>query len=102
MPRTSPPKTKKEKNGAYVVGGVEGSAQPNASAQVLAGAQLGMPSQSIPHKFADFVVPLDLQMAANAQEARTLAALRDTLLPKLISGELRMKDTERVIAGVGT
>ena len=29
---------------------------------------------------------------------RTLAALRDTLLPKLISGELRVEDTERVIA----
>jgi type I restriction enzyme S subunit len=25
-------------------------------------------------------------------ESRTLAALRDTLLPKLISGELRVKD----------
>jgi type I restriction enzyme S subunit len=34
-------------------------------------------------------------------ESRTLAALRDTLLPKLISGELRLKDTERFAAGVG-
>jgi type I restriction enzyme S subunit len=29
------------------------------------------------------------------RESRTLAALRDTLLPKLISGELRVKDAER-------
>jgi type I restriction enzyme S subunit len=27
-------------------------------------------------------------------ESRTLAALRDTLLPKLISGEVRVKDAE--------
>jgi type I restriction enzyme, S subunit len=27
----------------------------------------------------------------------TLAALRDTLLPKLISGELRVKDAERLV-----
>jgi len=27
----------------------------------------------------------------------TLVSLRDTLLPKLISGELRVKDTERII-----
>jgi type I restriction enzyme S subunit len=27
-----------------------------------------------------------------------LAALRDTLLPKLISGELRVKDAERFVA----
>ena len=30
-------------------------------------------------------------------ESRTLAALRDALLPKLISGELRVKDTERFL-----
>lgn len=31
------------------------------------------------------------------RESRTLAALRDTLLPRLISGELRVKDAERFI-----
>ena len=31
------------------------------------------------------------------RESRTLAALRDTLLPKLISGELRIKDAERIV-----
>ena len=29
----------------------------------------------------------------------TLAAIRDTLLPKLISGELRVKNVGRLIAG---
>jgi type I restriction enzyme S subunit len=29
--------------------------------------------------------------------ARTLAALRDTLLPKLISGELRVRDAEQKV-----
>lgn len=36
-----------------------------------------------------------------ASESRVLAALRDTLLPKLISGELRVKDAERVVADAG-
>ncbi len=31
----------------------------------------------------------------NKHESRTLAQLRDTLLPKLISGELRIKDAEK-------
>jgi len=31
------------------------------------------------------------------EESRTHAALRDTLLPKLISGKLRVKDAERII-----
>jgi type I restriction enzyme S subunit len=29
-------------------------------------------------------------------ESRTLAALRDTLLPKLISGELRLRNVDRI------
>lgn len=36
------------------------------------------------------------QMVSNAQQSRSLAQLRDTLLPKLISGELRVADPERV------
>ena len=36
-----------------------------------------------------------LKIADNEGESCTLAALRDALLPKLISGELRMKDAER-------
>jgi type I restriction enzyme S subunit len=35
-----------------------------------------------------------LKVVEHERESRTLAALRDTLLPKLISGELRVKDAE--------
>lgn len=37
------------------------------------------------------------KMAANGGESRTLTSLRDTLLPKLITGELRVKDAERFL-----
>jgi type I restriction enzyme S subunit len=37
---------------------------------------------------------------ASDQQSCTLAALRDTLLPKLISGELRVKDAERAVEAV--
>ncbi len=40
------------------------------------------------------------RVLANCNEARTLAAARDTLLPKLISGELRVGDAERLAAAV--
>jgi len=33
----------------------------------------------------------------NQRQSRTLAALRDTLLPKLISGELRVPDVEKIV-----
>ena len=41
--------------------------------------------------FEQRVRPLRARMEQNLSESRTLAALRDTLLPKLVSGELRVK-----------
>lgn len=38
---------------------------------------------------------------ASIHESKTLAALRDTLLPKLVSGELRIEDAERFLARAG-
>jgi type I restriction enzyme S subunit len=74
----------------FVAGCIGGSAQPNASAQVLAGAQLVVPPLELVKHFADTVAPFDKRIAANNEESRTLAALRDALLPKLLSGELRV------------
>jgi type I restriction enzyme S subunit len=39
-------------------------------------------------------------LAENERESHTLAAIRDTLLPKLISGELRVKDAARFLEAV--
>ena len=76
----------------FVAGCIGGSAQPNASAQVLAGAQLAVPPPELAKRFADTIAPFDKRIAANNEESRTLAALRDALLPKLLSGELRVKE----------
>jgi type I restriction enzyme S subunit len=43
------------------------------------------------------VTPLLDRILANRRESRTLAATRDLLLPRLMSGELRVKDAERAI-----
>jgi type I restriction enzyme S subunit len=51
-----------------------------------------VPTQQVVNAFDRFVAPIDDVIANNDQQSRTLAALRDTLLPKLISGELRLKD----------
>ena len=47
--------------------------------------------------FGRSIKPLFARTSAATKERRTLAALRDVLLPKLISGELRVKDGERLI-----
>ena len=44
--------------------------------------------------------PLLSRLQVTADESRTLVVLRDTLLPRLISGEIRIPDAERVVGGV--
>jgi type I restriction enzyme S subunit len=58
-----------------------------------------------PKKLIDFfcsqVGPLHDNLLSNIRQSATLASLRDTLLPKLISGELRVPDAEKFIEEVG-
>lgn len=46
--------------------------------------------------FDDLTAPLMAMIKANSEESRELARVRDTLLPKLLSGELRLDKTEEV------
>jgi len=48
-------------------------------------------------KFESVARQLIEKQWSNTVESRTLAVLRDTLLPKLISGELRVPDAERIV-----
>ena len=56
-----------------------------------------LPPESVLRVFERTVSPFFRRILLTTEESRTLAALRDTLLPKLISGELRVKDAERFI-----
>jgi len=57
-------------------------------------------SQEILVRFDSKVAPLHQRAAAAAQESAWLSELRDTLLPKLISGEIRVQDGEKVVEDV--
>jgi type I restriction enzyme S subunit len=55
------------------------------------------PPMEFASKFGNFAKSVISKVRANDNEARTLAATRDALLPKLLSGELRVKQAEKVI-----
>lgn len=56
-----------------------------------------LPPASVARAFEDIAEPLMLRIKANVEEGRSLAATRDLLLPRLMSGELRVKDAERAV-----
>jgi type I restriction enzyme S subunit len=74
-----------------------GSVFPNLSAPDIKRFSILVPSERSARLFELIAEPLTERIEANIKESRTLTALRDTLLPKLISGELRVKDAERFV-----
>jgi len=64
------------------------------TARVIAG------SNQLMDLFEKTVNPLYLRALVACEQSNVLTALRDALLPKLISGELRIEAAERKIAAV--
>lgn len=72
----------------------------------LSRARLGelpilVPSSPILDAFDEIAEPILNRIVANDEGIRTLASLRDLLLPKLMSGELQIKDAERLVGKSG-
>ena len=57
--------------------------------------------QNICQSFNDIAVPIDDSVRVRTEETEVLTELRDTLLPKLISGELRIPDAEKFLEEAG-
>jgi type I restriction enzyme S subunit len=76
--------------------GVPAIARPTSS---LRSIQCVSPPVQVVKAFDALVDSADQRRAGINVESRTLAALRDMLLPKLLSGELRVKAAERFVEG---
>ena len=67
-----------------------GAAQQNINQGVLKGHRIVVPNSELAGYFSGMMKPALDRQASLDRQSDTLAALRDTLLPKLISGELRV------------
>jgi type I restriction enzyme S subunit len=81
----------------YTNAGSTGTKMPRTSWVEMARYDIVLPPEAIAQAFTEMVRPGVDRIIAATHESRTLAALRDTLLPKLISGALRVKDAERFL-----
>lgn len=69
-----------------------GSTFKEASGALMKSLQLIIAPERILHDFENIIKPLFTQQEILEDESRRLAELRDTLLPKLMSGELRVNE----------
>ena len=89
-----------ETNVARLTRVADGAAYPAVRPNVVHETPCVIPAPAVLRNFDDTVRPLLTRTGANSAEAATLAALRDALLPKLISGEIRVPEAEEAVEAV--
>jgi type I restriction enzyme, S subunit len=73
-----------------------GTKMPRANWNDISRYEVALPPKQLAADFTEKIRPLVERIIANIHESRTLAALRDALLPKLLSGELRVAKAEEI------
>jgi len=83
---------------AVRAGGSGGSVFHNLNKSGFEQLKVLFPCKQLALAFNDIVEPAIEKIIANQKQAQTLTNLRDTLLPRLISGQLRLPDAEEAVA----
>ncbi|MFO0432860.1 MAG: restriction endonuclease subunit S, partial [bacterium] len=73
------------------------SGRQRVPAESLKHFRVAAPPRPIGEAFGRAVKPRFARASVAVRESRTLAAMRNALLPKLVSGELQVKNAERII-----
>ena len=74
--------------------GMGSSAQPNISSSDIESIEFNIPPKVILQKYGELVKPLLDKICQNLYENDILENIRNTILPKLISGKIRVKTDE--------
>ena len=77
-----------------------GTKMPRTSRKTMGQYKIWLPSDKVAHAFQSLAQPLLDCSSANVHEARSLAQTRDLLLPKLMSGEIRLTEAEKAVKAV--
>jgi type I restriction enzyme S subunit len=73
------------------------SAVPTLNRNHVHNLPVCIPPAEVARAFEELAGALHVRARSNERESLTLAALRDALLPKLLSGEIRTKDAETAV-----
>jgi len=75
---------------------VTGAVQPKINQRNMKSVPMGVPPKAVSEAFGRIVGPLFQKLRADADQTQTLSRLRDTLLPKFLSGEIELPEAEAI------
>ena len=70
------------------------AAIPGINRQDIENIQIYAPENELVKRFGDIVLPSIRQILFNCKKSRRLAQLRDALLPRLMSGDLKVNEVD--------
>lgn len=74
-----------------------GSVQKNLNIKLVSTQRFAIPTSQFLERYSSFASPVYKKILSNTQSNQILSQLRDTLLPKLISGEIRVPEAEDIV-----
>ncbi|WP_106745067.1 restriction endonuclease subunit S [Yoonia maritima] len=77
-----------------------GSVFDTITTKTLQATNVTAPTDALSQAFEELVSPMFLETLNRTRESQTLATLRDTLLPRLMSGNLRIREAEKQVEEV--
>ncbi len=80
----------------YTNAGSTGTKMPRTNWEDMSRFAIAVPSENVASSFNRIVEPEIERIVAGIHQSLSLAAMRDALLPKLISGELRIRHPEQI------
>ena len=81
----------------YADGTAGGTRQPRTSWRDMARYGVAIPPEPIRERFTGVARQVEGYFRAHAAQTRTLTTLRDALLPRLLSGEIRVRQAEKLV-----
>ena len=75
---------------AYVRAGSKGTKMPRGDKQQIMKYPIVIPTNSVLEKYSNLVEPMFELISSSNKEIIILSTLRDTLLPKLMSGQIKV------------
>ena len=80
---------------SHIYGYADGTTVLHLSRDGVPSYQFALPPEEVRCLFDSIAKPLFAKIASNEKESRTLAKIRGALLPKLLSGEIRMNNIDK-------
>ena len=71
-----------------------GTRMPRTNWKDMSKYEIALPQVEVSQKYTEFIQPFIERIIENIHQSRTLSQIRDTLLPKLLSGEIRVDDKD--------